>query len=162
LASLWKLPLFMLCENNRYAISVSLERSSAVTALAERAAAYGIWHEEVDGMRVWDVWRAAQRAAEVCRTHQQPVLLVSNTYRFVGHYQKDILRYRSEEEAQEMFRHHDPIHLAERELMDDCAVHPDELVEIRDRVDAEIDAAAEAAKQSEYPPEWAMEDIYVD
>ncbi len=163
LASLWKLPLFMLCENNRYAISVSLERSSAVTALAERAACYDIWHEEVDGMRVWEVWSAARRAAEVCRSHQQPVLLVCNTYRFVGHYQKDILRYRPAEEAEEMFRQHDPVHLAERELLDDCSVHPDELVEIRDRVKAEIDAAAERAKQVEHPPvEWAMEDVYVE
>jgi pyruvate dehydrogenase E1 component alpha subunit len=114
-------------------------------------------------MRVWDVYEAARRAAEVCRSHQQPVLLVCNTYRFVGHYQKDILRYRPEEEAEEMFRLNDPIHLAEHELLDECAVYPDELVEIRDRVRAEIDAAAEAAKQSEYPPvEWAMEDVYVE
>jgi len=163
LASLWKLPLLMVCENNRYAISVSLERSSAVTALAERAASYGIWHEEVDGMTVWVVWEAAQRAAEFCRSHQQPVLLVCNTYRFVGHYTRDILRYRPPEEAREMFRMNDPIHLAERELMDNCAVHPDGLVELRDRIKVELDRAAEAAKRSEEPPvEWAMEDVYAD
>jgi TPP-dependent pyruvate/acetoin dehydrogenase alpha subunit len=161
LASVWRLPLFMVCENNRYAISVSLERSSAVTELAERAACYNIWHEEVDGMRVWKVWEAARRAAEVCRTHQQPVLLVCNTYRFVGHYTRDTLRYRPTEEAVEEFRQHDPIHLAERELADACDVDMETLVALRERVRAEIAEAAEIAQRGEPPPaEWALEDVY--
>jgi len=161
LASLWRLPLFMICENNRYAISVSLERSSAVTKLDERAICYNIWHEEVDGMRVREVFEAARRAAEVCRTHQQPVLLVCNTYRFVGHYSKDTLRYRPAEEAVEMFREHDPIHLAERELADSCEVPMDDLVALRERIRREIDEAAEMALRSEPPPEeWALEDVY--
>ncbi|UCH34725.1 MAG: hypothetical protein JSV65_19775 [Armatimonadota bacterium] len=162
LASVWKLPLFMICENNRYAISVSVERASAVTDLADRAAAYGIWHESVDGMRVWEVYDAARRAVEVCRSHQVPVLLVANTYRFVGHYTKDTLRYRPPEEARDEFREHDPIHLLERELGDDHTVPMDALVELRERVKREIDDAAEAAKQIQPPPtEWAMEDVYV-
>lgn len=163
LASLWKLPLLLICENNRYAISVSLERSSAVSDLADRAAAYGIWHETMDGMRVWEVLAAARRAVEVCRSHQQPVLLVSNTYRFVGHYTRDTLRYRPPEEARDEFRQHDPIHLAERALTDDCAVPMSLLVELRDRVEREIDQAAEQAKQSAPPPaEWALEDVYAE
>jgi len=163
LASLWKLPLFLICENNRYAISVSLERSSAVTDLADRAAAYGMWHDTVDGMRVWDTFEAARRAAEVCRSHQQPVLLVANTYRFVGHYTRDTLRYRPPEEARDEFREHDPVHLAERELSDDCGLSMDVLVELRERVKREIDEAAEEAQKSAPPPvEWAMEDVYGD
>lgn len=163
LASLWKLPVFMVCENNRYAISVSVERASAVIDLADRAAAYGMWHETVDGMRVWDVWEAASRAAEVCRSHQQPVLLVCNTYRFVGHYTRDTLRYRPPDEARDEFREHDPIHLAERQLADDCAVDLRQLVDLRERVKREIDQAAEAAKQIAPPPaQWALEDVYVE
>jgi len=161
LAALWRLPLVLICENNRYAISVSVERSSAVTELAERAACYNIWREEVDGMRVWKVIEAARRAVEACRTHQQPVLLVCNTYRFVGHYTKDTLRYRPAEEATEVFREHDPIHLAEQELADTCEVPMEQLVDLRDRIRREIDEAAESAKQSEPPPvEWALEDVY--
>lgn len=161
LASLWKLPLLLVCENNRYAISVSLERASAVTDLADRAVAYGMWHETVDGMRVHDVWEAARRAVEVCRSHPEPALLVCNTYRFVGHYTKDTLRYRPPEEARDMFREHDPIHLAERELADDCAVPMEQLIELRERVKREIAEAAEVAKRSGQPPvEWAMEDVY--
>jgi len=161
LAALWKLPLFMICENNHYAISVAVERASAVTDLADRAAAYGIWHETVDGMRVLQVLAAARRAVEVCRSHQQPVLLVANTYRFVGHYTRDTLRYRPSEEARDEFREHDPIHLAERELADNCAVPMERLVGIRERIQREIDEAAEAAQQSAPPPpEWALEDVY--
>ncbi|HUT73573.1 MAG TPA: thiamine pyrophosphate-dependent enzyme [Armatimonadota bacterium] len=161
LAALWKLPLFLICENNRYAISVSVERASAVTDLADRAAAYGIWHETVDGMRVGEVFEAAQRAAEVCRSHQQPVLLVANTYRFVGHYTSDTLRYRPPDEARDEFREHDPVHLAERQLTDDCAVDMQQLVALRDRVHREIEQAAETAKLSPPPPpESALEDVY--
>jgi len=109
------------------------------------------------------VFEAARRAAEVCRSHQQPVLLVANTYRFVGHYTRDTLRYRPPEEARDEFREHDPIHLAERELSDDCGVSVDVLVELRERVKREIDEAAEEAQKSAPPPvEWAMEDVYGD
>jgi len=110
---------------------------------------------------VWEVFEAASRAAGYCRSHQQPVLLVCNTYRFVGHYTKDTLRYRPPEEARDEFRAHDPIHLAERQLADDCAVELTQLVALRERVKREIDEAAEAAQQSPPPPaEWAMEDVY--
>jgi pyruvate dehydrogenase E1 component alpha subunit len=120
-----------------------------------------MWHESVDGMRVREVYEAARRAVELCRSHQQPALLVCNTYRFVGHYTKDTLRYRPPEEARDEFREHDPIHLAERELADDCAVDMQELVALRERVKREIDEAAEAAKRSPLPPaEWALEDVY--
>jgi TPP-dependent pyruvate/acetoin dehydrogenase alpha subunit len=161
LAALWKLPLLLICENNRYAISVSVARASAVTELAERACAYGIWHETVDGMDVSAVYEAAGRAVEVCRSHPEPVLLVANTYRFVGHYTKDTLRYRPPQEARDMFREHDPIHRAERDLADNCGLPMETLIGIRDRVKREVAEAAQAAMQSPPPPpEWALEDVY--
>lgn len=162
LATLWKLPLLLICENNRYAISVAVERASAVTDLGSRVTCYGMRHETVDGMRVWEVYEAAQQAVEYCRSKQEPVFLVCNTYRFLGHYSRDTLRYRPEEEARQVLRERDPIHLAERELIDECAMRVEVLTELRERIEAEVDEAAEAAKKIEPPPaDWAMEDIYV-
>jgi len=162
LAALWKLPVVFLCENNRYAISVSLERSSALTDLHERGAAYNMRHQRLDGMDVGAVYYAVSEAAALARDHDQPSFLVANTYRFEGHYLTDTLRYRSLEEAQEMRRQFDPVHLLEQRMLEDCVLSPEELVDHRERERTQIQEALKRALAAAEPEAGeALEDIYL-
>src|SRR5262249_53446026 len=81
LAALWQLPLVFVCENNGYAVSLAQERSTA-GSLVERAAAYGMAAEWVDGMDVDAVVDAALRAAARARGGDGPTFLECRTYRF--------------------------------------------------------------------------------
>jgi len=161
LAALWKLPVVFLCENNLYAISVSLERSSALTELHERGAAYDMRHQRVDGMDVGAVYHAVSEAAGLARDHNQPSFLVANTYRFEGHYLTDTLRYRPPEEAQEMRRQFDPVHLLEQRMLEDCVLSPEELVHYREQERAAIRQALDRALAAPLPETGeALKDVY--
>jgi TPP-dependent pyruvate/acetoin dehydrogenase alpha subunit len=163
LASLWRLPVLFLCENNRYAISVPIERASALRDLRHHGDCYQIASERVDGMDVADVFAATARAAARARNGDGPTFLVFDTYRFAGHHLADTQRYRQPDEVVQMRREHDPIHHLEHMLLDSCQVAPDTLVEYRARVKAEIDAAAERAMAAPFPePEDALDDVYVE
>src|SRR5579859_5297803 len=74
LASLWKLPVLYICENNQYAMGMAVEKAWAVDNLAPRAAAHNLPYEQVDGMNVLAVYEASQRAAERARSGQGPTL----------------------------------------------------------------------------------------
>jgi len=151
LAGLWKLPIVFLCENNQYAISVSLDRASAITELHKRAESYDMPGQSVDGMDVIDVYLAVQEAARLAREQSQPSLLVFRTYRFEGHHLKDIGRYRGPDEITEMRREHDPIHKLEADLLQDCILDPREVADYRVRIRDEITAAFQRAAAAPFP-----------
>src|SRR5438132_3172249 len=85
LASLWKLPVIWVCENNRYAMGTSLERALAETEIYKFGQAYKIPSEPVDGMDVLAIREATARAVERARKDKTPSLLEIRTYRFRGH-----------------------------------------------------------------------------
>ena len=161
LAGLWKLPIIFLCENNRYAISVSIDRASATTELHKRAESYDMPGVSVDGMDVIEVYLAVQEAARLAREQSQPSLLVFQAYRFEGHHLKDIGRYRGPEEITQMRREHDPIHQLEQELLKDCVLDPNEVADYRVRIRGEIEAAFQRAVAAPFPePKEAWDDLY--
>jgi TPP-dependent pyruvate/acetoin dehydrogenase alpha subunit len=163
LAALWALPVLFLCENNLYAISVPLDKSSALQDLERRAEAYGIAGQRVNGMRVMEVYDAVSRAAQATRERSFPCFLVFDTYRFEGHHTSDKQTYRTEEEALEEFRRRDPIHILEFEMIDDHTVPIPRTIEYRDRIRAEVDAAFEAALEEPWPaPEAALTGVYAE
>jgi TPP-dependent pyruvate/acetoin dehydrogenase alpha subunit len=163
LAALWQLPVLFLCENNLYAISVPLDKSSAIHDLEHRAEAYGIPGQRVNGMRVMEVYEAVSRAAQETRERSCPSYLVFDTYRFEGHHTSDKQTYRTREEALEEFRRRDPIHILEFEMIDDHTVPIPATIEYRDRIRAEIDEAFEQALQEPWPePDEALVGVYAE
>jgi pyruvate dehydrogenase E1 component alpha subunit len=156
LAAIWKLPVVFVCENNHYGMSMAVERSSAV-APADRAAAYGIPGERVDGNDVLAVRHAVAVAAKRARAGDGPTIVEAVTYRYKGHSKSDQNRYRTREEIQE-WRDRDPIRrFAERcveaELFDEA-----EADRIRDAATAEVEAALEEALKGPEPSLDGVED----
>jgi acetoin:2,6-dichlorophenolindophenol oxidoreductase subunit alpha len=158
LAALWQLPVIFVCENNGYAVTLSQQRSTA-GSLVERAEAYGMVAEAVDGMDVELVLDASLRAVERARSGDGPTFLECRTYRFHGHHTAERtmkLGYRSDEEIAR-WRKRDPLILAGAKL---------EAAD-RERVDAEVEAlihdAVDFARQSPRPaPADAFDHVYAE
>jgi len=108
MASLWKLPILFVCENNRYQIGTEIHRHSAVVEVYKRACAYAIPAEKVDGMDVLAVHDAARHALESIRSGDGPQLLELETYRYRGHSMADPGSYRPSSELL-AYQAHDPI-----------------------------------------------------
>ncbi|MGD8238321.1 MAG: thiamine pyrophosphate-dependent enzyme [Armatimonadota bacterium] len=161
MAGLWDLPVVFICENNLYAISVPVEQATAIENIQRRADAYGMPGKRENGMDVSVVYHMVAEAARLAREASQPSLLVFDCYRFEGHHMADQQPYRSKDEPVRMRREHDPIHILEREMLEDCLLEPEQVVDYRERIRAEIDeAAAQALKSPEPAPEEALEDLY--
>jgi pyruvate dehydrogenase E1 component alpha subunit len=155
-AALWGLPLVFVCENNGYAVTLSQERSTA-GSLADRAAAYGMAAEDVDGMNVDSVFEAASRAVGRARKGGGPTFLECRTYRYFGHHTAERtmkLTYRSDEEI-ERWRLRDPIVAAQASL------DPGVVQRIRAEVESQLDDAIAFARKSPRPePADAVEYVY--
>jgi len=162
MASLWKLPVVYVIENNQYGMGTSVKRASANPDLHLRGSAYNIPGEEIDGMDVVAVKAAADEAVAYARK-EGPILLEAMTYRYRGHSMSDPAKYRSREEVQETRAERDPIdRLRERMLKDKMA---DE--EAFKAIDKEIrgivnDAATFAQDSPEPKPEELYTDVHVE
>ena len=99
LATLWRLPVLFVCENNYYAMGTALARSEAQTDLTRKAASYCMRAESVDGMDVLAVAAAARAAVDFIHREQAPVFLEARTYRFRAHSMYDPQLYRNKEEV---------------------------------------------------------------
>jgi len=126
LAAIWKLPVVFICENNKYGMSFSTEKSMAVAHVADRASAYGIPGVTVDGNDVEAVHAAVADAVSRARSGAGPTLVENVTYRWKGHSKSDKSLYRTKEEIAE-WRALDPIVrfeavVQERGLLDEAAV----------------------------------------
>jgi pyruvate dehydrogenase E1 component alpha subunit len=151
MAAIWKLPVIYFCENNQYAMSMSSSASIPTPTISERAAAYAMPGETVDGNDFGAVAEAVHRAAERARAGEGPTLIEAVTYRYKGHSKSDRNRYRSQEEIDTWRQHHDPIDRFERELSDLGIVDQGEITAMREAAEAEIQAAIEFAKDSPEP-----------
>jgi pyruvate dehydrogenase E1 component alpha subunit len=118
MASLWKLPVVYVIENNRYGMGTSIDRASARTDFFHRGMAYGIQGEQVDGMNVLAVHEAGLAATEHARSGQGPIILEMMTYRYRGHSMSDPAKYRTREEVNRVRAEHDPIDQARQRLLD--------------------------------------------
>jgi acetoin:2,6-dichlorophenolindophenol oxidoreductase subunit alpha len=150
MASIWKLPVIFVCENNGYGMSTSTKRSTAVKDVAERADAYAMPGVIVDGNRFAEVTQAAFEAVERARCGEGPTLIESKTYRIRGHSRSDRNRYRSKEEI-EAWQARDPIRALELELGALGLASSEEIGRIREGVEREIADAIEFAKASPSP-----------
>ena len=160
MAALWKLPVVFVCENNKYGMSVSTDRSMSVANVADRAPGYGIPGVIVDGNDVAAVAEAVAEATERARAGKGPTLIECNTYRTRGHSRSDRNRYRSKEEIEE-WKSKDPIPRFEADLKAHGIASDDEIAAIRASADAEI-AEGIAFAQAGTPPDPAdvARDVY--
>ncbi len=160
LASIWKLPVVYFCENNQYAMSMSVKRATAVPDIATRAAAYNMPGVNVDGMDVLAVYQATREAVERARAGDGPSLIVSTTYRFEGHNIGDPQPYRTKDEVEE-WRRRDSIDRFGRYLIDEEIASKAEIEALHQKVAQKIEDAVEFARQSPEPDLSALEeDVY--
>ena len=145
MASVWKLPVIFVCENNKYGMSVSTERSMAVKNVADRASAYDMPGVIVDGNAIADVAEAIAAATVRARNGEGPTLVECKTYRTRGHSRSDRNRYRSKEEIEE-WKARDPIPLFEAELVAHGIASSDDMTAIRLSAEAEIADGIEFAR----------------
>jgi len=151
-ASLWKLPLLLVCEHNGWS---EFTRSEVATSgrIIDRAKPFAIPGFEADGNDVAAVWRAAGSALEVVRAGEGPALLVTYTYRTRGHVEAEVnflsQPYRSEEEVAGWVAK-DPIERGAA-LLAESDIAEEEITAIRSRVKAEIERMAARAKASDDP-----------
>ena len=162
LASLWKLPVIYICENNRYAVSTPVSDSLPIKNIADRASGYGIPGVSVDGNDILSVYKAVDEAAKRARGGKGPTLIECKTYRWEGHYAGDPCLYRPKDEPNRWKQKKDPIELFKDWLLKEDLATREEFSEIRTSVHNLIDEAVTFAKKSAYPDESdVLKDVYV-
>lgn len=150
MAAIWKLPVVFVCENNKYGMSMSAERATAVKNISERAVAYAMPGVTVDGNSVSDVAEAVDAAVARARAGEGPSLVENLTYRHRGHSKSDRNRYRTKEEIDDWISR-DPIGRFETELTTYGVMDAVQLDALRAEIETEIAAGIEFAKNSPAP-----------
>jgi TPP-dependent pyruvate/acetoin dehydrogenase alpha subunit len=147
LAAVWKLPVVFVCENNRYAVSMPIERALAVEHVAARASAYGMPGVTVDGNDVLAVYHATKRAVSRARKGRGPSLIECETYRYKGHSRFEPATYRPEGELEAWLKK-DPIPRLRRRLEEEGILSGAEADAVRNEVEERVQAAVAFARQS--------------
>jgi len=160
LAAIWKLPVIFLCENNKYGMSFSTEKSMAVESIAERGAAYGIPGVTVDGNDVEAVNEAVTTAVDRARAGEGPTLVEALTYRWKGHSKSDKNLYRTREEISE-WRDKDPIGRFETLVVDRGVLSAADIEEIRTAATNDVrDAARRANAAADANPDDLLDAVF--
>ncbi len=150
LASIWKLPVIYVCENNGFAESTPASYATSVVDVASRAAGYGIPGVVADGADVLGVYAAAREAVERARAGEGPTLLEVKTYRFMGHFEGDPERYRDDDERT-MLRDRDAIPALHEHIVSGGHAATTDLEAMRDEIEAAVAAAVDFARASPFP-----------
>lgn len=151
MAAIWKLPVLYICENNLYAMSTPFHEAFAISDIAQRASAYGMPGQIVDGNDVLAVRHVVAQAAEHVRAGQGPVLIECKTYRFSGHSRGDPREYRSRQEEAD-WRARCPIKRFREKLLEMQVLTPELDASIQASVEQELREAEEFARNSADPP----------
>ena len=150
LASVWKLPVVFICQNNRYAEHTRYADGTSVARIADRAASYSMPGVHVDGNDPVAMWKAAGEAIERARAGEGPTLIEAMTYRFHGHIFGDADAYMDKAEKKAALER-DPVPILRASLIADGHSTEAELTAVEAAIDAEIDAALAFALESPYP-----------
>jgi pyruvate dehydrogenase E1 component alpha subunit len=160
MAALWKLPMVLIVENNRFGMGTAWERASSLYDISQKASAYAMPAAIGDGMDVLDMYRVAREAADRARAGEGPTLIEARTYRFVGHSMSDPVHgvYRTKEDV-EREKQKDPIRIF-ADLLARLEVLTQEALE---EMDEEVkDVSEKAAEFAENSPEPDAEELYRD
>src|SRR5438132_11095869 len=162
MAQLWKLHCIYICENNKYGMGTSLERAMSLHNISEKACAYELESEFVDGMDVLAMRHATQRAVKRAREQSAPTLIEARTYRYMGHSMSDPGKYRTRAEV-EKYQERDPIKIFTKTLKDNGILSDSDIAEIEAQVKEEVENAVRFADESPLPdPKELYTDIYAN
>jgi TPP-dependent pyruvate/acetoin dehydrogenase alpha subunit len=160
LASIWNLPVIYVIENNMYAETTHVSRVCKLANLAERAYAYGIPGETVDGNDVLAVYEAVSKRVRRARRGKGASIIECKTCRWHGHDEGDQQTYRTKEEITEC-KKRDPILRFKRQLLEKGILTEHKIEQINREINDEIEKAVEFALESPFPaPEETLEDVY--
>ena len=151
MASLWDLPVVYIIENNQYAMGTSVARASAETELFKRGISFEIEGEEVDGMDVYAVKEAGEKAVKYARSGKGPYILEMKTYRYRGHSMSDPAKYRKREEVDDIRTHHDPIDGLKARILDEEFATEEELKAMDKEIKEIVKEAADFSLDSPEP-----------
>ena len=161
LASLWKLPVLYIIENNKYGMGTSVDRAAAGSDLYKRGEAFGIPGEKVDGMNIFKVIEAADKAGKYVREGNGPYIIEVQTYRYRGHSMSDPAKYRTKEELQN-YKETDPIEIVKKEMLKKKFANEKDIEKINKEILDEIKNAADYALNSQYPKDNELyTDVYI-
>lgn len=161
-ATVQRLPLVCIMENNGYAYSTPLHKQTAVKHLLDKAHAYGCHADSADGNDVLAVYEVTKKAVERARAGGGVTLIELHTYRRKGHAEHDNQHYVSKEELA-LWERNDPVDRYVKQLRGNVWASADELAEVDARVDAELTHAVGVAENEPFPePETAITEVYAD
>jgi len=159
-AAVWNLPILFICDNNRWAVSTSIESAVKLKRLSDRAAGYGIPGVTVDGNDVLEVWEAVNKAASRARQGKGPTLIEAQTYRMRGHFIGDPQHTVPREEL-EQWKKRCPIKRFGAELMRQGILSKEKVELIREEIEKDIQKAIAFARESPFPErDAAFKDVY--
>jgi len=162
MAQLWKLPCIFICENNQYGMGTSLDRAMSFQDISQKARAYEIASEFVDGMDVLAVRAATERAVARARKDYLPTLLEVRTYRFMGHSMSDPGNYRTRAEI-EKHQERDPVKLFSSSLKEKQILTDQDIEQLEKSIREEVEQSLRFAEESPLPaPEELYTDVYAN
>ncbi|MFC2024192.1 thiamine pyrophosphate-dependent dehydrogenase E1 component subunit alpha [Chloroflexota bacterium] len=160
LASVWKLPVVYVIENNMYAQTTPVSYSCKVANIADRAAAYGITGVTVDGNDVLAVYEAVNHAVSNAKKGEGPTIVECKTYRHRGHFEGDPSEYKPKEEVEAWLKK-DPIPRFRKKLFEMGVMTENDADKIEQDISSEIEEAIKFAEESPLPaPEQTLEDVF--
>jgi acetoin:2,6-dichlorophenolindophenol oxidoreductase subunit alpha len=159
LASIWDLPVVFICENNQYGMSMHVKRHIKVSDLTARATAYGIPGVTVNGNDILEVYESVLNARDYVK-QSGPMLIVANTYRFMGHSKSDANAYRTKEEI-ESWKQKCPLMTLRKYLIDRKMFSAKKLNAVEKSAQVDIENAVTFADQCSFPSiETIQDDVY--
>jgi pyruvate dehydrogenase E1 component alpha subunit len=162
MASVWKLPIIFVCENNEWASTTPYRTTTSVEDISKRAAGYSMESKIVDGNDVFDVYEGFKEALAHVKAGNGPFFLEAKTYRIKGHFVGDPELYRTKEEVQKVYDENNPITRFENKVLKENLLSETELKEISSKAETEIKEALKFAQDSEFPePSEMYDDLYV-
>lgn len=160
LASVWKLPVVYICENNEFAVTTPQSESTSVKDISIRAKSYGMKGVKIDGNNVLEVYNVVKRSVEEARKRKGPILIEAKTYRWEGHYLGDPQVYRTEDEIKR-WKKEEPIEKFKKYVIDKKILLEKDIEEIKDKARVLIEEAEEFAMKSKLPsPSNLREDLF--
>jgi len=162
MASVWKLPVLFVCENNQWASTTPYRTTTSVEDISDRARGYSMPGVSVDGNDVFAVYEVSGDMIGKIRKGEGPSLLECKTYRIKGHFVGDPEKYRTKEEVKKIFTTDDPISNFEKKVLKAGIISRDELDGVAAAAASEVDSAVDYARQAPEPdPSEIYEDLYV-
>lgn len=160
MASIWRLPVIFICENNLYGISVSQSKHQNIRDISDRAQAYGIPGVSIDGNDALAVYETVHEAVERARAGQGPTLIECKTYRMRGHFEGDPMAYRTKKEM-DGWAKKDPIKRFKNRLLEMKILTLKDFETIEEEIKASINDATKYAEECPQPTvENLLEDVF--